>query len=936
MECFGAEDSKEEESERDRDFENLYSIFKMESKMMENKQIIFELFSVSKFEMNSVIESLTKYILKKLESFVESLSNTGNFIFQWKESLTKIKDMVPYNGKEQLEYLREESLYTMKKREPIIHKWIPVECHAIIWNCSGYKNDPDITWSTEGRKQILWLASILKDPDNPRISTWSKLIHNISSFVEGLLKPKQQIPKGTVREIIHFLCTTFRLVNYEIGYINAKLTNIAEMTITTLVFAYAFKHLWEMKRNLRAEYKTKKDDKKSDLLKFFLDKVESRKLARGNWNRKEMRKIDLGFSKQYALNFIESVKQAILDDQDTYIESKFLERKEVLSHKSLFLLMNEKVTKELNSRPDKEILDQNNIVIQYICNRNDVMNKLFQSRWEEVSEIIYGEVVHNTKNLFLEKINTLTNFISNFLQTLSTKGEEGIDFDSDSNFELADKEFNVEHSTDLNVRESPCKAIVLYMQKYLDPNVTPEEFKSFFNSNFEVNGMEMIKHRETWILCDKPKDDTHVVDKGLFEKLTNTKMFDDTEKIFNINEYLKEFLSTLNCYEYELSKIEFGEMEMIKKLKDEHEALALSCPERCPSCGKLCDREIHPHNGKCQIKTGHLICSMGGRVWRNDKEKTAILFTCDDYKDSTEVRIPGKSMKWGDFKVQSGNEWDWELPTDEDYKILQQNNREIMKNIWNKFGRGILNYHAKAGTIIKYIPYTSFEDVLKAFQIFKFRICFVIDGTGSMRNDIDRARISVGQLIKQYREHGHGAMFAIVIYRDHCDGDDLIQNFPDECKFTKDHKSVQEFLQGVKVFGGGDGPEAVLDGLATAVKECNWDSTPGTKNIIIHIFDAPPHGNFPNYKLHRARSDKGNCCCCNHGGLCNFDWKKDVWDKMHRVKIQYYGINTGRNFPQFNMTMKDNLGELFGDIQTVEKEMVSDAVVQIFVDYRVP
>ena len=49
---------------------------------------------------------------------------------------------------------------------------------------------------------------------------------------------------------------------------------------------------------------------------------------------------------------------------------------------------------------------------------------------------------------------------------------------------------------------------------------------------------------------------------------------------------------------------------------------AIGCLHQCPSCGKYCDKE-DGHGGKCQITTGHQICSMGGKVWRNKEEDMA-------------------------------------------------------------------------------------------------------------------------------------------------------------------------------------------------------------------------------------------------------------------------------------------------------------------------
>ncbi|KAI6659793.1 Interferon-induced very large GTPase 1 [Oopsacas minuta] len=938
LRCFGDEDLKEERTERDEDFDNLYSIFKMESKMMENKQTIFKLLSSSNFEMDKVIQSLRMEMLMNFENYVESFSAEENYFFPWKENILPMKDMVPFTGRDYCEYLKEDSLYTSAKKNLFgtqtiltINHWIPKECHDLIQCCSGYSNHADITWKTEERKQILLLASVLKDPDNPRVSTWSKLLHNISSTVESLLKRDPHIPKGTVRELMNYLSTTFKHVNYEINYIQAKLTNKAEMTITTFVFAYAFKHLWETKMKRRNQYNLEKEREKSKLLDYFFQKVKSRTLARGNWDRKEMRKIDQRIANKFSLDFLERVKRGVMTDGKQFIENKLMQRKDDLSHKALFLLIDELITKELNLNPGVEVLNQNNIVIQFTCNRNELIKKIFHSRWDEILAQVYDELVDYMKSTFLEQLKLIKAAIANFLENILSINSEGIAFDSDTNFELADRETYEEHISEPKLRESPLKANALYLEMYFNPNVTPEEFKTFFQDTFEVNGIKMLKRQRYWSLCDKPEDLNIRLDKYTFKKLQYTKMF-NSENIYNAYSYMREFLSTLNCYEYEMTMNEFR--KIVRYLEDEYEALIVSCPAKCPSCGKLCERELHMHGEKCQIKTGHQICSMGGKVWRIDEDKTAVLITCDDYRESTEVKIPGKNMKWSVFKEQTGNEWDWtKVQSDEDYRTLQENNREKMMRIWNKFGRGILNYHAKTGTKITYIPYVSFEKVLKTVGIFDFRICFVIDGTGSMANDIDRARISVGQLISKYKK-GHKSVFAIVIYRDHCDGEDLIEMFPVDSRFTINHQSVQNFLEGVKVFGGGDGPEAVLDGLAMAINKFTHSDNIWLRNMIIHIFDSPPHGDFPNYKSHSAGSDKQNCCCCNKGGLCEFEWESDVWDTIRELKIEYNGINTGSEFPEFTETMKEHLEENFGSIQTVEKHMVNDAVYQIFIDYE--
>ena len=127
---------------------------------------------------------------------------------------------------------------------------------------------------------------------------------------------------------------------------------------------------------------------------------------------------------------------------------------------------------------------------------------------------------------------------------------------------------------------------------------------------------------------------------------------------------------------------------MVDDSKEVYMQQAIGCLHQCPSCGKYCDKE-DGHGGKCQITTGHQICSMGGKVWRNKEEDmAAVLITCDDYKEATKIEIPGRKLRWEEFKDEICG-WDWDLTKDENYRIMRKSNREKLQKIWNKFGRGI-------------------------------------------------------------------------------------------------------------------------------------------------------------------------------------------------------------------------------------------------------
>ena len=68
LECFGAEDPREGEIERDENFDNLYSIFKMELRTMESRSAMYELFRNSNFIMDDVINSIQSKLISSFQS----------------------------------------------------------------------------------------------------------------------------------------------------------------------------------------------------------------------------------------------------------------------------------------------------------------------------------------------------------------------------------------------------------------------------------------------------------------------------------------------------------------------------------------------------------------------------------------------------------------------------------------------------------------------------------------------------------------------------------------------------------------------------------------------------------------------------------------------------------------------------------------------------
>ena len=631
---------EEEENERNKDFDDLYTLFKMESKMMENKHVIFELFVNSQFQTDKIIKELQSRIITEFLTCETPFSSEEDYIYPWRENNRPLKDMIPYTGKKKCKYLRPDSLYSIKGKMFSsslvieIKTWVPKECTDLIHSCSGYYNQPDITWKFPEWFQIKKLASCLKDPNNSKTSTWSMFVSSFSSKISKALKKDTQV---TVKEVVHILCSTFKHVNHELNYIQANLTNKAEMTITTLAFIHVFKHRREIKKETVNNYYSKKEKQKLENCNFFLDQVNNRKLARGNWDRKKMRLNDEKNANRFALDFLERVRRGVLSDETQFILDKLEERKKSFSHETLMIIIDELTTNELNNQLIEEVLDPSNIVIQHICNRNELIKIQFRIQWEATVDQIYRDSINHMKSVFQEKLHKITSVITFLLERLSFSIGKEILSDSDSNFELANRETYTDPNSNPKLKESPLRAMTLYLKTYLDPSVTSENFKTFFENTFTVDGIEMSKNIKNWKLCDKPNNPDLVLSKETFKKLTDTKLL-QSENIFNIHRYIKELLSSLKCYEYELAKSEYE--EILSLTRDKYLGQAICCPQQCPSCGKFCDKTIG-HAEKCQITSGHQICSMGGKVWKNDDDHTAVLIT---EKVSVEISVNSQKL----------------------------------------------------------------------------------------------------------------------------------------------------------------------------------------------------------------------------------------------------------------------------------------------------
>jgi hypothetical protein len=119
-------------------------------------------------------------------------------------------------------------------------------------------------------------------------------------------------------------------------------------------------------------------------------------------------------------------------------------------------------------------------------------------------------------------------------------------------------------------------------------------------------------------------------------------------------------------------------------------------------------------------------------------------------------------------------------------------------------------------------------------------VAFVVDTTGSMGPFIDAARQQIRTIAEEVAAKGDlDFRFAVVEYRDHP---------PQEPSFVErpypfsDGDDLQTVLERLTPAGGGDAPEAVLDGLIAAA---NLQWRRNADRLCFLVGDAPPHGYEP-------------------------------------------------------------------------------------------
>jgi Mg-chelatase subunit ChlD len=112
-------------------------------------------------------------------------------------------------------------------------------------------------------------------------------------------------------------------------------------------------------------------------------------------------------------------------------------------------------------------------------------------------------------------------------------------------------------------------------------------------------------------------------------------------------------------------------------------------------------------------------------------------------------------------------------------------------------------------------------------------IVLCLDTTSSMKDDIDEVRRALIPMLDEMIAEFAAFRIGMVLYKDYYD-EYLNRVIP----FTSDFSLFQQTLNGIRVGGGRDIPEAVYEALYEGAVQFPWQAE---SRIMILIGDAPPH-----------------------------------------------------------------------------------------------
>lgn len=203
-------------------------------------------------------------------------------------------------------------------------------------------------------------------------------------------------------------------------------------------------------------------------------------------------------------------------------------------------------------------------------------------------------------------------------------------------------------------------------------------------------------------------------------------------------------------------------------------------------------------------------------------------------------------------------------------------------------------------------------------------LCFVVDTTSSMGDDIDDAKANMNDILDKLTQKSEDYRVALIDYRDFPERAG-IYDYPSKVQlaFTGDKSEITDAINGLDLGSGGDVRETVYSALMDAIN-LDW-RTDATKAIIV-LGDAPPLDPEPNtgYTLDSVLS-----------ALKGADVEIDMDNSDTRVldsaddsfiKVFSVGTSASEQASEFFSDISESTGGSYTDVENATE--VADAIIE--------
>lgn len=203
-------------------------------------------------------------------------------------------------------------------------------------------------------------------------------------------------------------------------------------------------------------------------------------------------------------------------------------------------------------------------------------------------------------------------------------------------------------------------------------------------------------------------------------------------------------------------------------------------------------------------------------------------------------------------------------------------------------------------------------------------LCFVVDTTGSMDDDIGNAKENMAEILDHLAEKTANYRVALIDYRDFASRTGLSYDYPAKVQlsFTNDNEAILEAIYGLSLGHGGDNDETVYSALMSAV-QLQW--RPDAKKVIIILGDAAPLDPEP---ITDYSYDDVLLALFNADISIDYDDSDDrVVDALDQSLINVFTIGTGASSDaaDFFEDIAASTGGSYADVD--DASMVSDAII---------